>query len=263
MDSFGGCCFSCRRNINPKLPMNQKILYSFPTRTRPSKFFSCMDAIKRLSASDNYQVLIKADEDDLTMNNADVWNRTSHEHYGKYLFAWGRSNNKIHAVNRDIDKVDPNWNIIVSMSDDMKLEVPGFDNIIRADIAEAFPDGDGFIHYNDGFQKSNVSTLSIMTRKYYGRTGYIYHPDYTSLWSDVEATEVAWMLGRYKYMGNDKILFRHMHPVWKMAEMDEQYRKSETPELFERDKAIILQRRAINYGLAPEEIKNGLKYAKL
>ena len=238
-----------------------KIIYSFPSRSRPEKFKACMENIKEMSDDSDYTVLVKGDSDDASMNNADMWNWLSKNHYGHYVNFWEHSKNKIHAMNRNLDFLVPGiGDIIIGMSDDMKFTERGFDNIIRKDMRDHFPDLDGVLHYNDGMQKSNVMTMSIMGREYFNRTGYIYHPEYASLWCDVEATEVAFMLDRYKYMSNDNIIFRHMHPVWKLAEWDEQYRKSESADLYAADKAVILARRARKYDLDPSEIINGFKY---
>jgi hypothetical protein len=72
------------------------------------------------------------------------------------------------------------WDILVVMSDDMVCVTHGWDDIIRQDMNENFPDTDGVLHYNDGNQKANVMTMSIIGRKYYKRDGYIYNPEYQS-----------------------------------------------------------------------------------
>lgn len=220
--------------------------------------------------SKDYLISCTIDDDDATMNNPEMihWIQSS---FDNVVISIGKSNNKTHAINRDFAPVD-NYDIIVCMSDDMQFQVKGFDDIIRKDMQENFPDLDGVLHYNDGMQKSNVMTMSIMGRKYcehiskdvYGLSELvIYHPDYESVWSDVEATEIAYMLGKYKYMRNENIIFRHMHPVWKLAEWDEQYRKSEDQRVYAKDHDVILKRREINYGIPPEEIKQPFKYAIL
>jgi len=106
-------------------------------------------------------------------------------------------------------------------------------------------------------------TMSIIGRKYYKGDGYIYNPEYQSLWCDVEATEVAHMRGKYKYMGDDIILFAHHHPAWGFCLHDEQYRKTESPYYWQKDRQVIENNRAKNYGLKENEIINQFKYQQL
>ena len=87
-------------------------------------------------------------------------------------------------------------------------QVEGWDDIIRQDMEEGFPDLDGALWYQDGYQ-DRICTLNIMGKKYYDRFGYIYHPDYHSLFCDNEFTEVAQGFGK---MGHYvEVLFRHEH----------------------------------------------------
>lgn len=246
------------------------ILFKFASRSRPEKFKKACLNIQENCNSKNYFIVCSIDEDDISMNNDDMLQWMYHT-IDNFVLSIGKSTNKTHAINRNLDKIQK-YDIIVNFSDDMEFLVKGFDDIIRKDMADNFPDGDGVLHYNDGFQKSNVMTMSIMGRKYcehvsrdiYGLNELvIYHPSYESVWSDVEATEVAYMLGKYKYIGNDHQIFVHNHPVWKKAEWDEQYRKSEDARVYARDHEVIIKRRSINYGIPPEEIKNPFKYATI
>ena len=240
-----------------------RILFKLATRSRPDKFFACLqNIIENLADRENYQILVSYDFDDdgthRIIYGANAYRNIVFD-YNNIRTIQGDSKNKIHAVNRDIEKVT-DWDILINTSDDMLFTQHGFDDIIRKDMADNFPDLDGFLHYNDGNQKSNVCTMSIMGRKYYERFNYIYHPDYKSVWCDVEATEVAYMLGKYKYKGDDKILFKHLHPAWGLAEYDEQYRKSENLDVWGEDLQILLERKARHYDLNPKEIITNYKY---
>ena len=222
-----------------------KILIKFPTRSRPDKFKKCLKNIGTKALCRDYHILVSADEDDKTMNIAEIRALQSEI----VTIIYGTSNNKIHACNRDINEFNYDWDIIINTSDDMVFNQEGFDNIIREDMRKYFPDLDGVLHYSDGFQKSNVMTMSIMGRKYYSRFGYIYHPEYQSLWADCETTEVAKILGKYKYLGDDKILFYHLHPIFRLSVMDEQYIKQGSKELWDIDERVYNERKARNFDL--------------
>ena len=225
-----------------------KILIKYPSRNRKEMFYDTLNKMKAMANNLNdiaFHFTIDDDEVDLYFIET----------------LGGKSNNKIHAVNRDVPESD--WDILVVMSDDMVCITHGWDDIIRQDMNENFPDTDGVLHYNDGNQKANVMTMSIIGRKYYKRDGYIYNPEYQSLWCDVEATEVAHMRGKYKYMGDATILFAHHHPAWGFCLHDEQYRKTESPYYWQKDRQVIENNRAKNYGLKENEIINQFKYQQL
>lgn len=246
-----------------------KILFHLPTRSRPEKAHAAIRNIIDNCISDDYVIFVTADRNDLSMNGFE----SIYLHNNNVIVEYGNSKSKIDACNRDIELVKE-WDILVNTSDDMSFVVKGFDHIIEnsffsyqfnenSNIKFGNINLDQFIHFNDGNQKSNVCTLSIMGREYYERFGYVYHPSYKSLWCDCEATEVAYMLGKYRYMGDDNIIFRHYHPAWGLAEYDEQYKKTEGQDMWDFDKQIIEKRRTLNYELPLNELVNGFKYGQL
>ena len=225
-----------------------RILFKYTSRSRPKEFLRGLNSIIDNCESDNYDELASLDLNDPTLDQ-----------YPNCYAQVGSSTGKIDAINRDLNEYTGDWDLLINMSDDMIFTVKGFDNIIRELFTKHFPNGDGFLHLNDGHQGENVSTMSIMDRKYYERDRYIYHPEFKSLWCDVEATEVAWMRGCYAY--EPIVLFDHLHPAWGLAPNDKQYLASEAPEMWHYDKAIIERHRAVNYGI--DNPVRTFKYPKL
>jgi len=209
-----------------------RILIKFASRSRPQKFFNCLDNIISNCESKDFKILASLDIDDETMNNETVIEKLKTYECLDYFF--GFSKNKIDAVNRDMD-LSGKWDILINTSDDMWFVQKGFDEQIRKDMLTHFPDLDGVLHYNDGFQGQNCMTMSIMGRKYYERDNFIYNPVFESLWSDVVAQETAIVRGKYKYIGDDRILFNHLHPSFGVAEYDKQYLSTEGMEVRQRD----------------------------
>lgn len=236
--------------------MKEHILFKLATRSRSTKAIASIDNIIEHCISDNFTILVSTDVDDTTMHGF------KYEHKNVIIKSWfNDAKTKIFAINRDMEEATRfDWDILINTSDDMVFTTKGFDNIIRQDFAGNL---DQFIHYSDGNQKENISTMSIMGVEYYKRFNYIYHPDYKSLWCDAEATDVAVMLGKYKYMGDDKVLFNHLHPAWGLAPTDAQYQKTEAQEMWEHDYKVILERKARQYDLPQHLIINPPKYAKL
>lgn len=215
--------------------MSLRILFHLPTRSRPERARTAIQNIIDNCKDWNYLILVSLDLDDEPM-----WNfKFIHP---KVLIHWGNSNNKIHACNRSIHLIK-DWDILVATSDDMMFQVEGFDDIIRGEFKKQ-PYLHSFLHFSDGNQGANVCTLSIMGSEYYKKDEYVYHPDYHNVYCDVEATEVAKERGCYKYMGNDLIIFRHLHPAWGLGRMDEQYAREDSQESHARDKEIYLKRKA-------------------
>lgn len=216
-----------------------RILYKFASRSRPEKFIQAVENIYVNQRHDDYTILATLDIDDATMNNETMIEKM--KRYDKLYPVFSHSANKIEAYNRDM-QLAPEWDLGILMSDDMLFVKNGFDREIIQDMEEAFADGDGFLHYSDGNQGANVCTMSILTKKYYDRFGYWYHPSYTSLWCDNEATDVAKNLGRYKYF--DKILFRHSHPAWGLGVMDDLYLRNESRVNWDKDERNYNERKA-------------------
>lgn len=185
-----------------------RLLVKFPTRGRVDRFFEVLDRYVRLAeAPGALRVLVSADSDDATMNTAAVRERLAG--YGNVRLCIGANRSKIEAINADMRDADP-FDILLLASDDMVPQVAGYDRIIRDRMREHFPNTDGVLWFNDGFQGQELNTLCILGRAYYERFGYIYHPAYKSFWCDNEFTWVGDILGRQRYV--DEVIIRHEHP---------------------------------------------------
>lgn len=198
-----------------------KYLIKFATRGRGLAFCRAIINIDSSTKTDNYLVLVTADQDDRSMNNDDM--RAFIAKYENVKVIYGKSESKVHAINRDMEQAGE-WDILINMSDDMRFEKYGFDIQILTDAVKYWGGSlDWFAHYNDGYVQHKLPTMSIMGRAYYDRTGYIYHPGYRSFSCDAEAMYVAMMLGRHRYF--PEILFTHNHPAnTANAKNDETYR---------------------------------------
>lgn len=213
--------------------MSKRILYNFASRSRPDAFFTTLRNIRDFSSSGNYFVVAKLDDDD------PAWTDYRHllPRWKEVSAVGGKSTSKVDAINRDITG---EYDIIVNISDDQRFTIPGFDDIIRK-----YCHLDSFVHFPDAYKKAACSTMSIIGRHYFNRTGLIYNPAYYSLWCDTEATEVAKLLGCYVYV--PQIIFEHKHPTTTAgAEWDDLYRRNNT---YKQDQKVYLQRRDNNFDL--------------
>lgn len=213
-----------------------KLLINLASRSRPIKFFNCLDNLRELSTLKNYTVLAKLDDDDPSTNIPGV--RKKLQFYPEVQSEWGLSSSKINAINRSIGSVLESWNILINLSDDQLFTVKGFDEIIVNDMNESFTDGDGFLHYPDSSPMGQaVPTMSIMGRKYFERDGHVYHPEFFSVYADNYAMQVAIKRGRYRFI--NKIIYNHNHYRWGLTEMDEQYARQDNLGVYAKDKVVL------------------------
>jgi hypothetical protein len=184
---------------------------------------------------DNIQILVTIDIDD----NPEKYTFTD----PRIIVKVGPSNGKINAINRDMPN-HSTFDILLLASDDMIPIVQGYDDIIRTKMHQKFPDGDGVLWFNDGFCKNRLNTLVICGSKYYQRFGYIYYPEYKSLWCDNEFTDVANKLGKQIYFNT--IIIKHEHPSNSSTiNNDDLYRRNNIH--FSTDKKLYMKRYLNNY----------------
>jgi hypothetical protein len=220
-----------------------KLLIKFPTRNRKNKFFKVLKQYQNLCEDiDNTFFLITLDNDDDEMKSSEV--NDIFNTFKNITVVYGKSNSKIHAINRDIELIDE-WDIVLLASDDMTPKVKGYDNIIRNKMKEHYPDTDGILWFNDGHQGNKLNTLSILGRKYFDRFGYIYHPEYKSVWSDNEFMTVGNLLGKQTYF--DEVIIEHEHPDWGYGNRDVIHQINSNNESHDRN--LFLKRKGNNFYL--------------
>jgi hypothetical protein len=218
-----------------------KILIKFPTRNRKNKFFEVLQKYYDFAIDlSKIEFLITLDYDDESMNNQEVIDKL--KSYENLRFVFGKSNNKIHAVNRDIELGD--WDIILLASDDMIPIEKGYDEQIRFNMTINYPNTDGILWFNDGNRK-DLNTLCILGKKYYERFGYIYHPDYKSLWADNEFMTVGNLLKKQVFI--DKVIIHHQHPDWGYGGRDIIHSLNSNND--REDRMVFQRRQKINFGL--------------
>jgi hypothetical protein len=124
----------------------------------------------------------------------------------------------------------------------MQWQKEGFD----LDVLEAFEGFDGLVHFPDQKVGARTCTYPILSRSYYERDGFVYHPDFGNVYCDNFQHELAIKRNAYKFV-DKKILF-HAHPIWRVAPWDEMYRRNEAPENYDADRKVY-ERLKKEYGL--------------
>lgn len=220
-----------------------KLLIKFPTRDRKNKFLLTLKKYYNfLSKKNDVHFLITMDEDDSEMNNDDI--KEILNSYENLTYYYGNSKTKIEAINKDLEKIT-NWDIVLLASDDMIPIVKGYDEIIINKMKNYYSDTDGVLWFNDGYQGNKLNTLCILGKKYYERFGYIYNPEYKSVWSDNEFMSVANILNKQQYF--DDIIIKHEHPDYGFGNRDKIHMTNIKNESLDRE--TFNKRKLNNFGL--------------
>ncbi len=217
------------------------LLIKIPTRSRFTQFFNTLDQYySKLSNTISYHFVISCDIDDPVMNCKEAIDKFSSYPHLSYYFGGNKS--KIEACNCDIDK-HPDFDILLLGSDDMIPVMDGYDEIIVTNMKQFFPGYDGVVHFNDNFQGEGLNTLPILGKKYYEMFGYVYYPEYVSLYCDTEFTDVSRLLRKAKYI--DLVIIEHRHPAAGKGMLDELYIKNDS--FVKRDYDLYIQRSGVNF----------------
>jgi len=227
-----------------------KMLVQFPTLGRPEKFLNCVKKyIDKHSDKREIHFNINCDYEDKTMNNPEMLYEIlklfkSNTKLDVSL-NFDRNTNKISAINDHIK--DKKFDIVICLSDDMIPIKYNWDDIIVTNMEQTFPDTDGCLHFNDGYTKSNLITLSIMGKKLYDYFGYIYHPDYKSLYCDDEFTQEVYRLNKVKYMNNVIISHEHYSREGNINSGDFDFAAQKTLYYSGRDGLVFQKRKELGF----------------
>lgn len=169
-----------------------KISILHPSRSRPAQAAATAKAwLSSAKYPEDIQYLIGIDADDPKRNE---YERLIHQNEvlsGMGIgFTFGENKNAIEAVNRTAKYAE--GDLLIQASDDFNQPPFHWDAYL---IEQLQGKSDYVVKTQDGLQRTLV-TLPIMDRVYYERYGYIYHPDYSHMYSDQELTAVAHMTGK-------------------------------------------------------------------
>lgn len=223
-----------------------KLLVKFPSRNRPEKFKTRLNEyIGACSGKHQVRFVISMDEDDETMNTDDIkkfLDELKSNQGVDLVYHYGDSKTKIEACNADMD--GETFDVLLLISDDMVLQQTNYDDIIYEAFQETFPDYSGGIKFSDGLRRDVLMTLPIIGRKIYEKWGYIYNPEYTSIYCDTEQTEVLYRMK--KFAVSDMCLAKH---EWTSEPFDELHARNENRQMYEKDGAVFEARKTRNFDL--------------
>lgn len=219
----------------------KKILMKFTSRSRFHQLKDCIMKYYELADDTKNMIWVFSfDTDDDSFNEKDfkIFMDNLNVDYKYFLDI---SQNKIHAINRDVNKID-DWDILLNISDDQMPTLQGYDNYIRREMDD---NNSLSLWFYDGHQH-RVNTQEIIGKNYYRIFNYVYHPSYKSLFCDNECTDVGLSLGKLKKF--EISIIRHYHPSWEVGSVireDELYRKNQA--YWSEDETNYHNRKAQNF----------------
>lgn len=139
-----------------------------------------------------------------------------------------------------------NGQILVQMSDD--FDPPMYwDEMILEAIGDTSKSK--VLAVSDGNRKDDLLCMAILTRARYNQQGYLFHPEFFSMYSDNWFSEQAFLDG-VVIDARDKITFQHNHPAFGKGEMDETYSRSNSQERYKHGEAVLQRLRRGDDGVS-------------
>jgi len=229
-----------------------RILLKCPTRSRPQKVIQTLATYMKLANNTKeIGVAVSCDEDDVSMTRnlvqEELKRTLAPARWSKLFFSPNKS--KIEACNANMNEIDWEWDIVVLVSDDMIPQIQGWDDAIRTHMIARFPDTNGILWFNDGHQGDKLNTLCVFGRAMYESFGYIYHPDYKSLFCDTELTDLCNGELADKCLYIPYCIIRHEHPGTGYAQnMDTLYKQNQ--KYWNQDMYTYIRRKTYAYDIS-------------
>lgn len=205
--------------------MSYKISLLHATRGRPEQAVSCRN--KWLSLADNpaaVEHIFGIDSDDNASLTSINTARVISEAGKGCVAAW------------NLCAKASTGDILVQLSDDWE-PVQGWDSILIGEFKDAV--GEQVLAISDGARKDDLLCMAILNRARYEKQGYLFHPDFFSVYSDNYFTWCAQRDGVIKDAKH--IVFEHKHPVFNKAEWDKTYIESNSQQNYLKGHAKFLE----------------------
>lgn len=146
--------------------------------------------------------------------------------------------------------------VLIGISDDFGCP-EAWDDALDRVVGENL---DVAVHVHDGLD-GRILTLPILGRRLWERIGFVYHPDYFSMYADDDLTDAARALG--SLVDARHLVFPHRHWSGGQAPDDPTYRRQNSVRAYRIGRRVYRRRRATRFGLAPPSIGLTLAVARI
>lgn len=113
---------------------------------------------------------------------------------------------------------------------------------------------------DDGLD-GRIMTLPIVDRAFYDSCGYLYFPQYISMYCDDDLTEHASQTGRL--IDARHLRFPHRHPTASGSALDDTYQRQHRPLAWIEGRRVLARRRATRFGSTPVSLSLALTLARI
>lgn len=111
--------------------------------------------------------------------------------------------------------------VLIQLSDDW-VPIQGWDTLILKEFEDV--EGEQVLAISDGSRRDDLLCMAIMNRARYEKQGFMFHPEFFSMYSDNYFTWAAKQDGVIKQAPH--IVLEHMHPVFNKGTWDKTYLES-------------------------------------
>jgi hypothetical protein len=132
--------------------------------------------------------------------------------------------------------------VLIQLSDDW-IPAPHWDELI---LKRLNTKKSQVLAISDGYRRDRLLCMAILTRKRYEQQGYLFHPDFESMFSDDWFTFAAYKDG--VVVDAKDIIFTHDHPHFVNGELDETYKHNNQPERYKKGEETFVRLRKKIYG---------------
>lgn len=230
--------FTCPDVPEPPNHVRQTISLIHPSWGRPAMCRQCIYMwLDHLSKHNDLEYILSLDTD-----NAKKYLPVIRELVGKLNLkvVIYPNPNMVHALNNAAKLAT--GDILIYVSDDFEC-FPNYDIAIQKAVGKK---KDWALFVSDGIRDDDVQTISILSKEYYDRFGYIYYPKYISMWADPDYTEVAKRTGKVIKALN--LTFQHRHFMLG-THHDTTYQKQNSSTAWDHGEKLFYKRAAENFGV--------------
>jgi hypothetical protein len=228
-----------------------KILLKCPTRSRPERVLATLARyVQYASRPEDLGVAISCDNDDTSMTDGIVQMRMVNilSKVSWHRIFYSDNHSKIEACNANMNEIEYPWDIVVLVSDDMIPQIQGYDDVIRRHMRSSFPDTNGILWFNDGYQGQELNTLCVYGRTMFNRLGRMYEPCYKSFFCDTELTDLCRTTYKAQTLYIPTVIIRHEHPATGHGNTDALYATNQ--RFFSTDMLTYISRKTYEYDLS-------------
>jgi hypothetical protein len=214
-----------RLELNRHIKAGQKISLIHATRGRPQQALACREMwLSRADKPDQVEHIFCFDQDDKTSLPLEGFKNSwkNPEIGAGCVAAW------------NIGAIYSIGEILVQLSDDW-IPPKGWDTAIIERIGDISTPA--VLAVADGRRNDDLLCMAIMTRRRYEDQGFMFHPDFKSVYSDNYFTEMAKKDG--VIIDAQDLVFIHNHPAFEGNPLDNTYQESNSPERYAAGKSVF------------------------